>query len=93
MHISIEHFDNQFNVRLSSKEGVEPFLVIKACRVVSGPKGDFVSFPARKSENGKWFNYVYASEKFQVAVLDAYNASKPKAKKAAPSDDMDDVPF
>ena len=78
MKIGIEHHDNQFNVTLASKEGAQPFLTIKGCRVVEGSKGPFVSWPAKKMESGKYWNHVYASEAFQAAVLEAFNTTKPK---------------
>lgn len=104
MKISIEHFRDQFNVGLSSREGVEPFLVIKGCRVVNGRNGEFVSWPSRKQEDGRYWNHVYASEAFARAVLDAYNESKPKPAKQPDKmgavkarklddDDFSDPPF
>ncbi len=72
MKINCEHFDGKypsFNVSLSSKEGVEPFLTIKGCRIVDGSKGPFISWPARKQDDGKWWNHVYASAAFADAVL------------------------
>jgi len=85
MHITIEHHDGKypsFNVCLSSKEGTEPFLTIKGCRIAEGSKGKFVSWPSTKNEKtGKYWNHVYANEKFAQAVLD----------KALSTDD--DAPF
>lgn len=92
MKISVQQFDNQFNVQLASKEGADPFLTIKGCRVVDGSKGRFVSWPAKKMESGKYWNHVYASEQFQAAVLAAYDEAAPKTRKAAPADDSD-VPW
>jgi DNA-binding cell septation regulator SpoVG len=102
--ITIEHHDNQFNVLLATAEGREPFLTIKGCRIVSGQKGEFVSWPAKKNEStGKWWNHVYASDGFQKAVIDAVNASQPKAapqrpkdeswRAGAPRDDDSTIPF
>ncbi len=99
MKIEIERHNDQFNVALCSREGVEPFLVVKGCRVVNGRNGEFVSWPARKLDSGKYWNHVYASEAFAAAVLDAYNESKPKeAPKVRARDDaararqLDDSP-
>ncbi len=75
MNITIEHHRDQFNVGISSREGREVFLVIKGCRIVDGQKGRFVSWPARKLDSGKWWNHVYATEAFQLAVLEAYDLS------------------
>lgn len=108
MHISIEHFDGkypQFNVSLHTNEGPEPFLVIKGCRIVSGSKGDFVSWPATKNEGtGKYWSHVYGSDAFSAAVLEKAQRNKPaapprQAPKPAPAgsgfDDMQDdsIPF
>lgn len=97
MKISIEHFSGkypQFNVSLATAEGKEPFIVIKGCRIVSGSKGDFVSWPSRKQDDGKYWNHVYASEGFAAAVLQEAQKSAPKATARASSrDDMSDVPF
>ena len=94
MNIAIEHFDGKypsFNVNLASKEGAEPFLVIKGCRIVNGKSGDFVSFPATKNEKtGKYWNHVYANDRFSNEVLRLALAQKPKAK---PVEDDLDVPF
>ncbi len=95
MKISIEHFPGkypQFNVSLSSAEGKEPFIVIKGCRIVDGSKGQFVSWPATKKDDGKYWNHVYASEGFAKAVLDEALKAQP-AKPARRSDADDDIPF
>jgi DNA-binding cell septation regulator SpoVG len=95
MHISIEHFDGKypsFNVSLSSTPDKEPFLVVKGCRIANGKKGDFVSWPATKGKDDKWWNHVYASEAFADKVMEAYNDSKPKKSKATDVDE-DRIPF
>ena len=104
MKITIEQRDRDFNVNLHSKEGAQPFLTIKGCRVVDGQKGQFVSFPSKKLDSGKYWNHVYASDAFQAAVLEAFNASKPaepvkrdkaeawKARQPAATAD-EDLPF
>lgn len=94
MKITVEHIDGKypsFNIGLAAKEGADPFLVIKGCRIVDGQKGRFISGPSRKMESGKYFNYTYFGEKFQEAALAAYDEAAPKTRKAAPADD--DVPF
>lgn len=94
MKITIEHMSGerpQFNVSLASKEGAEPFLTIKGCRLVDGQKGQFVSWPARKLDSGKYWNHVWASEAFQAAVLAEHAKSAPKKGKQAEPDD--DIPF
>jgi DNA-binding cell septation regulator SpoVG len=102
MKISIKHFPGQypsFNVSLSTKEGMEPFIEIKGCKIMSGSNGEFVSWPSRKLDSGKYWNHVYASNAFNEAVLKAAKVEAPApvqaAPKAAPAgfDDMSDVPF
>lgn len=89
MHIDIEHHDGKypsFNVNLCSSEGAEAFLSVKGCRIVEGSKGAFVSYPSRKLDSGKYWNHVWASDKFSDAVLKkAQEGAKPKPA-------MDDLP-
>ena len=103
MHINIEHHDKSFNVALSSKQGADPFLVVKGCRIVDGQKGRFVSWPSKKLDSGKYWNHCFSSDAFSAAVIKAHDESipKPAAKKSAAAaastgfvDDMDDdIPF
>ena len=94
MEITIEHHDKSFNVNLHSKEGAEAFLSIKGCRIASGSKGDFVSYPATKNDRtDKWWNHVWGSEKFNDAVLKKAQQAKPKQTKGHPDDDDGDIPF
>lgn len=78
MHITIEHHGGKFpsfNVSLASKEGAEPFLTIKGARIVDGQNGKFISWPARKDEKtGKFWNHVWANDKFAAAVLEKATA-------------------
>ena len=72
MNITVKWFDGKypsFNLMLASKEGAEPFLEIKGCRIVDGKSGPFVSYPSKKLDTGKYWNHVYGSEKFNAAVL------------------------
>ena len=98
MKISIEHHNDQFNVSLASREGKEPFLTIKGCRVRDGSKGRFISWPAKKLDSGKWWNHVYASEGFQAAVIEEARKSAPAREYAKKRPDLaptepDDLPF
>lgn len=34
---------------------------INDCRVVEGKDGDFIGFPARKGNDGKYYNHAYAN--------------------------------
>ena len=89
MHINIEHINGKypsFNVALSSKEGSQPFLVVKGCRIVDGQNGQFVSGPATKNQTtGKYWNHTYFSEPFAAAVLEKATGSKPAPKAFKPA--------
>jgi DNA-binding cell septation regulator SpoVG len=96
MEIEIKHFNDQFNVHLSSKAGAEPFLEIKGCRIANGKNGPFVSWPSTKNQQtGKYWQHVYSSEKFSAAVLEKAQASMPKqgGRQAPAGGDDSDIPF
>lgn len=78
MHITIQHHGEQFNVQVASRKGEEHFLSIKGCRLMESANGQFVSFPARKTDSGKWWSHVWANDKFQNAVIKAYNDQPPQ---------------
>lgn len=85
--------DDQFNVELCSKEGAEAFLSIRGCRIVSGSKGEFVSFPATKNQStNKYWNHVWANEKFAAAVLAKAKESR-QSSRGSRSRDEDEPPF
>jgi hypothetical protein len=84
MEISVQWFNDQFNVGIASKEGAEPFLSIKGCRIVDGSKGPFVSWPATKNQStGKYWSHCWASDKFNAVVLSKAQASMPSRSSAA----------
>lgn len=98
MNIVCEWHGDNFNVNLSTKEGAEPFLEVKGCRIANGSKGPFVSWPSTKNANtGKWWQHCYASDKFNAVVLSTAQASQPQtqSRKPAPSaaSDDSDIPF
>ncbi len=87
MEISVEWHDGQypsFNVHLHGKPGADPFLTVKGCKIVQGSKGDFVSYPSRKQDNGKYWNHVYGSLDFNDAVLTKALAARPRQSMAPP---------
>jgi len=104
MEISIKWFDGKFpsfNLELASAAGRDPFLTIKSCSLREHNGKDFVSFPSKKLESGKYWNHVYASDDFQRVVLEKAKETMPK-KTPAPEprknpgkfEDMDsDIPF
>lgn len=89
MHITIEHHAGQypsFNVNLHSKPGMDSFLSIKGCRIVSGGNGPFVSYPSRKNEQtGKYWNHVWANEGFNAEILRLAQTSAPPAPPPRPA--------
>lgn len=105
MEISIKWFDGQypsFNVALASKQGNDPFIEIKGCRIVKGKDGEFVSWPSSKKQNGDgYWNHVYASKGFAAVVLEKAKESQPKEakqearqeKKGSFDNFDDDIPF
>ncbi len=100
MNVEIKWHDGKypsFNIALSSKEGAEPFLEIKGCKIAEGRNGPFVSYPSRKQEDGKYWNHVWGSEKFNAVVLSKAQAAMPQARQQAHAgsgfDDMDAPPF
>jgi DNA-binding cell septation regulator SpoVG len=101
MNVTVEWFNDNFNVNIASKEGAEAFLSIKGCRIVDGQKGPFVSYPSRKNEQtGKYWNHVWGSEKFNAVVLAKAQESRPQApsrgsqgRSRRDEDDSDSVPF
>jgi DNA-binding cell septation regulator SpoVG len=100
MDVQIKWFSDNFNVILASKEGAEPFLEVKGCRIVNGSNGPFVSYPSKKLDSGKYWNHVYGSERFNAVVLEKAQAAQPAAaprRGRAPAGgggvDMDDIPF
>ena len=103
MHITIKWFNDSFNVGLAAREGAEEFLSIKGCRIKEANGKTFVSFPSQKSEKtGKWWNHVWASDKFQAAVIERAREAAPKPQSAQQTkdgrkntfDDMsDDIPW
>jgi hypothetical protein len=95
MHITVKWFGDQFNINLHVKEDVEEFLSIKGCRILEHNSKPFIAFPAQKNEKtGKWWNHVWANEKFQAAVIELARKEKQLAKDPKDVSDIDsDIPF
>jgi DNA-binding cell septation regulator SpoVG len=97
MDLTIKWFDGQypsFNIILSSRAGSDPFLEIKGCKLIDGQKGQFVSYPSRKMDNGKYWNHVYGSDAFNAEVIRKANESRPtpKASRRSSGPADDDLP-
>jgi DNA-binding cell septation regulator SpoVG len=103
MEISVKWFAGQypsFNLILATAPGKDPFLEVKGCRIVDGKNGQFVSWPATKKDDGKYWNHVYASDLFADVVRSKAQEAMPKAapakRQAAPAGGGggdDDIPF
>lgn len=109
MEIGIKWFDGKypsFNIELSSSAGKDPFITIKSCSLREHNGKEFVSFPSKKMDSGKYWNHVYASDDFQRVIIEKAKESMPKQQKPKvetyegglrqPSgafDDFDDLPF
>jgi DNA-binding cell septation regulator SpoVG len=102
MEVKVQWIDGtypSFNVMISSKEGMDPFITIKNCNIKTGPKGEFISYPSKKTNEGKYFNYIFASEKFNGVVMEKAKLAKPErsidepTRKSSMADMADDIPF
>jgi hypothetical protein len=81
MHITIEHHSGKypsFNVSLHKSAGLEAFLVIKGVKIVDGAKGEFLSWPARKLDSGKYWNHCWASDAFAAHIMQLAKDTLPK---------------
>ena len=97
----IESTYPSFNVMVSSQKGAEPFITIKSCSIKEKNGREFISYPAKKPENGgKWFNYIYASDKFNDVVMSKAKENMPvvrqisePTRKNAVADMDSNIPF
>ena len=84
LQVEVEHKDGKypsFNLILRTGAGKDPFMIVRGCRIVQGQNGEFISYPSRKQDDGKYWNHVYGSKEFNDIVLSAAH----KAEKAAPA--------
>lgn len=68
-HVRVVEIENRVQVFFTlTLNGVS----INNCRVVEGKDGDFIGFPARKGNDGKYYKHVYAniSPEDSKAILD-----------------------
>ena len=97
MNVTIEWHRDQFNVAVSSALGKDPFVTIVGCRIVNGSKGEFISPPATKGKNDKWWNHARFSDEFQSVVLKLAKESRPMEEVpesyGGGIDPNDDIPF
>jgi DNA-binding cell septation regulator SpoVG len=98
MHISIEpsKSGSTFGVAIHKTKDEKPFMVVKGCRLVGGNNGMFVSGPATKMNDGKWFNYIFMDKAFGEYITKLAQEAMPQQSSQSAqskSDDSDDVPF
>lgn len=99
MEIGIKWFDGKrptFNIELATKPGNDPFITIKGCSLREHNGKEFVGFPSKKMDSGKYWNHIYASDDFQKVIIEKAKIDMPKAEQNTSSqgfDDGDDVPF
>lgn len=85
-----------FAINIAKKEGEKEFLSIKGCSIREHEGKEFVSFPATKLDDGKWFRYAWGDESFTNHVVKLANEgkAKPAPKKAHVVETEDDpLPF
>lgn len=104
MKITTKWFGDQFNIGLANGDKPE-FLSIKGCRLKSGEKGEFISWPSQKKDDGTYWRHVWGSDEFQAAVIREAKKTQPAAAPAKPKDEAwrsrapvpapvdDDLPF
>ena len=73
---AVDHVNNYsddltfFNLHIKSSAGD---VTIYGCKVISGSKGDFISFPSQKGSGDKYFNHAFVnlSDDISSAIIDA----------------------
>lgn len=98
MKVTIQHFEGKyhsFNIMVHAVEGADPFLTIRGCRIIEGKNGPFISYPATKNDQGKYWNHVIGGDKFNEYVIKEASKHHAPHKPARGSgfDDMEDAPF
>lgn len=73
-----------FSIKLDN--GIE----LKDCKIVSGSKGSFVSGPARKGSDGKWYAHIYFPTDVSDAIV-ALAEGRVAHPEFVPNDE--DIPF
>jgi stage V sporulation protein G len=73
--------EDQSNLRGFCDVVVNEELVVKGVKVMNGKNGLFVSMPARRAADGKWYDMVFpitrqAREELHRKVLSAYEESR-----------------
>lgn len=81
-----------FTIKVASEPGREPFMSIRSCQIKDGPTGKFISYPAKKQQDGTYFKFFFGNDLFNRAVLEKAIQSQP-AEGQAPEAENDDVPF
>lgn len=103
LQVDVEHKDGKypsFDLILRTGEGKDPFMIVRGCRVVSGSNGEFISYPSRKTEQGKYWNHVWATSEFNELILKKAKSAPAAAprQQTKPADPLagledDSIPF
>lgn len=70
---SVKEFEDSIVFALDVEIAEDRVLTIYNCRIVAGDRGNFISFPARKGKDGKYYGYVFLklSDKEQEEIIEA----------------------
>lgn len=96
MHFSVEPSKSgkTFGIAIHKSEGVDPFLVIKGCRIGKTNDGkEFISGPSSKMDDGKYFNYTYLDKAFGDHMLKIAKSVMSEGDAPAKKQAQEDVPF
>lgn len=94
MEIVIKWFDGKwptFNIELATKAGNDPFITIKGCSLREHNGKEFIGFPSKKMESGKYWSHVFASDDFQRVIIEKAKVGMPKHEKEASKASNQDV--
>lgn len=91
-HVTLRLFKSaKSNTKAFIELKVDNTLIIKGLSLVEGKKGLFLSYPATKGKDGKYYNSVYSLDKDWNKKLEDICITKYKeAKKAADSTTKED---
>ena len=90
--ITCRPYDGNSKTKAFIELCLDKTLVLKGMTLVEGSHGLFLSFPAAKSKNGKYYNTIYSMDKdftgqLEDACIKKYNEAVNK------SDDSDEETF
>ena len=69
VNITVKPYDGNTNTKAFVVLKLDDHLIIKGITLVSGKKGDFISFPAKKGKDENYYNSVYSLDKKWIKQL------------------------